>query len=247
MRRLTLAALGAALLTGCVDFTDPLSPWKPDLGAQAQLFMSVSQPAEASSPILLSLSASVFPGTDDSGHHFPLLIESFDAMGDALEPAPVGPDGWRRYNRSWPLAADSFEANPIRLAAPAIAGIDAAAPEVSWYTVARQGPGVVELAEGEPLVIGLRGLERQLTPAPFFDRWTLDLMGPRGSYNIGSNGLPSPRLRVPVDWLPGRAGETVSVRMMLTRMASHAPPPGDYPATVMMTTEIRWTVKITEP
>lgn len=247
IRRLALIAAmtGAA---GCVDFTDPVAPWTPNQAPQAVFQVQVTHPASSAVPATIQVArGDVFPGTIESGHYRDLGDPTLFALGDALEPAPPGVDGWYRYGpRTWSVPGDSLHRVRIRFELPRVEGVPATPPVIDWTTPSRVGSGLLTVKMGEPVVLQLQGLDAALEPPPGFQRWTIDLNGPRGSFNIGSNGVPRTTLRVPAEWVPAFAGEVATVTLTFFRDTRVVMQPGQYSAYMLMLTSLQWTVQVVE-
>jgi hypothetical protein len=236
-----IALAGSMLLSGCLEFADPTSPFTPDQPAQLQLFVQIVETGQGF-PATISVNVQFFPGTDENGRFLQPATEAVQVMDSLLLPDTTTFEGWRSYSRQWSLDKLQIGGTELILRGPYVPAIGEAPPEIRWTLPGHSGPGSFTLPRDRDLLLSLVGQTTPATPAPNFTRWSLDTSGPLGSISLGGVGYPPSSLRLPAELIPAAPTQIAIARLVLDQRVSVARP--KYVTNAILQAELRFFVTI---
>ena len=187
--------------------------------------------------LTLQVSGTLAPGLDLAGFRRQLASPLLRLDGLAFPPVDTLADGALRYDATGTIEPDRA-AGPLTLTAPAIDGVDAPPPGVTWAGLRRIGDDTVHLARGADLV--LRVATSGGGDAAARRQWRLTVAGDSAATFLGGDGAPPDSIILPARYVP--AGDTLAARLVWSVSARLEPPPGDYIVLLAGDTRVGWTV-----
>jgi len=191
--------------------------------------------------LTLRVSGTLAPGLDLAGFRRELSSPHLRLDGFLVPPVDTLADGALRYDATETIDPDGA-AGPLTLTAPAIDGVDAQPPSVTWAGLRRIGDDTVHVARGADLV--LRVATSDGGDAAARRQWRLTVAGDSGTTLLGGDGEPPDSIILPARYVP--AGDTLAARLLWSVSARLDPPPGDYLVLLVGDTRVGWTVIVNE-
>jgi hypothetical protein len=231
MRPLLPLVLVAA--TGCVELTEPNIP---DRRAPAVLQANM----RIFDAGIFQVDGSLAPGREDTGFLRIVQVPFIQAGQFVVEPRELTPAGTRLYHASFPVPRNSTD-GPFELVVPDVRGVTPLAP-VRWWGLRRIGPDTVVVRPGSDVAVRIDTVAAPSVPQHRARQWFLEIVTGVTVFRISGDQMPPLTLRIPAEWIPGRAGGSSRISLIYLQTAQLRAPDSSYIANVKLDTRLNWIV-----
>jgi hypothetical protein len=230
---LVAAVACCLLLAGCVEVAEPEMP-DPRSPAVLQANMRIFDAGA------FQVDGSLSPGREESGFLRVVQVPYIQAAGFLVAPQTLSQQGVRTYQSGFAVARGATS-GPFDLVVPDIRGTTTL-PAVRWWGLQRVGSDTLVVHPGSDVVLRMDSVAAVSVPAHRWRQWFLEIRTGAQVFRVSADGAPPATLRIPSEWVPGRAGERSDLSLIYYQSTQLRAPDNTYIANIMLDTRMNWVV-----